>query len=91
MDGIWIRTQDRKGLIYAQRIAIESFKEWKSEEFKYRIVNQVLYQDVANDYDLLGVYDTEERAIEVLDSIQNIIMAHILGDMINPVFEMPKA
>lgn len=90
MNGIWIRTQDKRGLICAKRIVIESFKDYNIGEFKYQIINQVLYQNTADDYDLLGTYATEERAIEVLDSIQDIIMAHILGDMINPVFEMPE-
>lgn len=102
MDGIWIRTQNRKGLIYAKRIVIEQFKKFGTDEYWYRIINQVLYQDSADDYDLLGEYKTEERAIEIINQIQERIsrrewIKHLQSigqdhySVLPPiVYEMPK-
>lgn len=59
---MWVRSQDKKGLVYSNRIYVD-FRHGK-----YRIINQVAYQE-CDDYDVLGEYETEERAIEVLNDI----------------------
>lgn len=64
---MWIRSQDRMNLVEAKRlIAYE-------KQGKFRIVNQVLHMGDVDDYDILGEYESEERAIEVLNEIQNEI------------------
>ncbi|HHV41257.1 MAG TPA: hypothetical protein GXX72_00165 [Clostridiaceae bacterium] len=87
MNGIWIHSQDRKTLVYAKRIAIERFKEHENNRYLYRIINQVLYQDNADDYDVLGVYTTEKRAMEILGDISRSIDGLI--NKSNKVFYMP--
>lgn len=66
MNGIWIRSQNKMSLIFAQRIEIISNKNQKS-----RIVN---WTEGTNSYDLLGEYATEARALEVLDNVHNKII-----------------
>ena len=57
---LWIRSQDKEKLVKANDIAIE--------------MNMIYgYFDKNTEYEHLGSYATKERAIEVLDEIQNII------------------
>ena len=44
----------------------------------------------ANDTDYLGTYKTHERALEVLDEIQNLIKNAYVGDSLRVVYEMPE-
>lgn len=57
---LWIRSQDRKGLIPNPKIDIE-----KSNN-DYYIVDRCDFERS----NILGKYETEQRAIEVLDEIQ---------------------
>jgi len=59
--GIWIRSQNKECLAKVKRLLVSHG----------RIVN---IQTADDDYDLLGDYETKERAIEVLDEIQNEIL-----------------
>ncbi|BAH07967.1 hypothetical protein [Clostridium kluyveri] len=66
---MWIRAQDRMSLVEPKRLNI------CKNQGKFRIINQVLYMgDVSDDYDILGEYESKERAIEILDDIQNQIL-----------------
>jgi hypothetical protein len=83
---MWIRSQDKTDLIDAKRISVSG----------KRIINAVL----DDDYDILGEYETKERAIKVLDKIQhqmeNVTCANNIyddGQTISHsevVFQMPK-
>lgn len=59
---LWIRSQDKKRLFKIDKLGIEESKEFLV----------VLYTDKYEWY-RLGNYKTEERALEVLNEIQNII------------------
>lgn len=65
---MWIRSQDRMNLVEVKRLTAYE------KQGKFRIINQVLYLgDISDDYDILGEYESKERAIEVLNEIQNEI------------------
>lgn len=61
---LWIRSQDREKLICCNDIAIATGNE-------YKIVG---YFDKNTEYEDLGFYLTKERALEVLDEIEERIM-----------------
>ena len=84
--GLWIRTQDRTTLIKSYEIYISEYGK-DSYLIRAKRTNHIL-----------GVYRTIDRALEVLDEIQEIIETRItrratgMGyDFFSlPVYEMPK-
>lgn len=87
---LWIRSQNRKMMERAVAVKIAHYKE------DGKMSNSIV---INNDY-IFGEYETEERALEVLDEIQkkiNLInLGHDFGspmvDLKNPsyIYEMPK-
>lgn len=85
---LWIRSQDKKKLIKVNEIKIESVIDG----------NSFIYSDTTD----LGTYETKERALEVLDEIQNLFKLEIRNEtfersdllikarMLPVVYEMPK-
>ena len=63
---LWIRNQDRNLLTNVKKIYISSNGAY-SDDLKLFFIKNEEY--------ILGKYKTEERALEVLDEIQNIINA----------------
>lgn len=68
---MWIRSQDKTTLVTARRITIVPNLEtaakvngWKVIEYHGETRNGV-------DWDVLGVYKTKERALEILNTIQS--------------------
>lgn len=58
---LWIRSQDREKLLKVNDIATE--------------MNMIYgYFDKNTEYELLGQYKSKERALEVLDKIQNFMI-----------------
>lgn len=84
---MWIRSQDRKTLVNASDLRI--YEEHKGFSICARI-------------DVLGYYSTEEKAMKVMDMIQNAITGtrfeftdivrdcDLAGIEIHNVFNMPK-
>lgn len=68
---LWIRSQDRTKLICCNDIAITTYSEDGKTIRGYKIVG---YFDKNTEYENLGFYTLRERALEVLDDIQNILM-----------------
>ena len=60
---LWIRSQDKIKLVNNCNLYISS-----------EIKNEYIIEDLNNKYLKLGTYKTKERALEVLDEIQNIII-----------------
>lgn len=86
---LWIRSQDRMNLVQIKQISLNY------ENNKQVIANYEpeQYENSSCYYELLGTYKTKERALEVLDKIQNKINAIANMDdinFINVVYEMPK-
>ena len=57
---MWIRSQDKKTLVKADKLIIGYDKDEKVYE-------------IHNVYDSLGIYKSKERALEVLDEIQSCV------------------
>lgn len=97
---LWIRSTAKTNLLQARFLTIMEGKtfykksEWQSEG--YTICNVALN----GNYELLGTYKTEERAIEVLDEIQNKLnIRHcndagiqfiLINEMTPIIYEMPE-
>lgn len=64
---LWIRSQDKKNLVKIRQISINY------QNNKQIIANYMpeLYENSGEYYELLGTYKTKERAIEILDEIQD--------------------
>ena len=67
---LWIRSQDRMNLVQIKQISLNY------QNNKQVITNYEPEQYENSDcfYELLGTYKTKERALEVLDEIQNAIL-----------------
>lgn len=67
---LWIRSQDKMNLVKIRQISLNY------QNNKQIIANYIpeLYENSGEYYELLGTYKTKERAIEVLDEIQNYIL-----------------
>ena len=66
MNGIWVRTQERRRLVDCKDIEV--------------LGDTVISNYDKDDYFKLGVYATHERALEVLDEIQEHIETRIIAD-----------
>ena len=88
---LWIRSQDREILAKAEHLDV----------YNASVENEELFVIEESGTDL-GSYKTKERALEVLDEIQNIFSLKIenksyeesdlvlKAKMLNSVYEMPK-
>ncbi len=90
---MWIRSQDKLELVDVRRIIV-----FKCSDKRYRIVNQYRCTEDSDDYDILGEYNTEQRAIEILHEIQRQLVIGTEYDDITAgiryihqrVFNMPE-
>lgn len=80
--GIWVRSQAKKALCKVQRIYVYE------KDGKWKVVN--IINGESDDFDTLGTYETEEKALEVLNEIQSHIEI-VLRNHEAYVFEMPKS
>ncbi|MBA7698170.1 hypothetical protein ES703_106845 [subsurface metagenome] len=75
---LWIRSQNRKGLKLVRNLTVRGKK----------VVGYTLSMGIgAPDQSTLGEYETGERAMAVLDSIEKKIESSLAGIA---VFDMPK-
>lgn len=68
---MWIRSQDLMSLVNCKRIIIS-----ETREKKYKIIEQHSESQNYDNYDLLGIYETQERAIFVLGMIHNKLISY---------------
>lgn len=62
---MWIRSQDKTTLAYCTRISVAG-----------RTIQNLPPTMFEDDYDVLGRYETPERALEVLDEIEKRLFAY---------------
>ena len=97
---LWIRSQDKERLVKVDKIELYENKDNTDDEYKKCAIYE--YTDNERQY-LLGIYKTKERALEVLDEIQDILKnnqyvykVNGLGEKVDIipnqifVYEMPK-
>ena len=77
---LWIRSQDKKLLMKSTELRYNQKKENHS----------ILAYDTKGDYRLLGIYKSKERALEVLDEIQDLLQNAYVGGSNRVVYQMPK-
>lgn len=75
---MWIRSQDKKTLVKVDKLIIGYDKDEKVYE-------------IHNVYDSLGIYKSKERAIEVLDEIENKIMMNKVIEIFSNLGDMAQA
>lgn len=82
---LWIRTQDRMNLVKINQVSLNY------QNNKQIIANYIpeIYENSSCYYELLGTYKTKERALEVLDEIQNYILLPNTDNSAY-VYKMPK-
>lgn len=66
---MWIRSQDKESLLEISHLDVYSLSE-----------NNWTIEDCGND---LGTYKSKERAIEVLDEIQNLLIPKVMVNTYN--------
>ena len=85
---LWIKSQDKMNLVQIKQISINY------QNNKQVIANYIpeMYENAGEYYELLGTYETKERALEVLDEIQQLLIEYYqsIAYKIVPVYEMPK-
>lgn len=95
---LWIRSQDKMNFIKIRQVGINY------QNNKQIIANYIpdFYPNSGEYYEFLGVYKTKERALEVLDEIQNIFSLNIKNmsyneadlflkaKILDSCYEMPK-
>ena len=93
---LWVRSQDKTNLVKLRQISVNY------QDNKQIIANYMpdFYPNSGEYYELLGIYESKERALEVLTEIQNKInlinLGHDFGspmiDLKNPtyIYQMPE-
>lgn len=96
---LWIRSQDREKLLKINGLQYQNCKLVENETVEANILIG-FYSSYENE--ILGEYKTKERALEVLDEIQNIFSLNIKNKiydeadlllkakMLDSCYEMPK-
>lgn len=83
---LWVRSQDKESLVIISNIQYILRKEIDcgiSTEYHY----------IGTYYDnlkILGTYKTKERALEVLDEIQDLLQNAYVGSVNRIVYQMPE-
>ena len=79
---LWIRSQDKMNLVKVRQIGVNY------QDNKQIIANYTpeLYENSGGYYELLGTYKTKERALEVLDEIQD----ELIGSYFMPIEKNEK-
>lgn len=78
---LWIRSQDRKNLIKISALYTDIPSDFGQEGFGVYCDKRDSY--ISNALLKIGQYKTKERALEVLDEIQNFMTIEIHEDNIN--------
>lgn len=73
---LWIRSQDKMNLVKVRQVCVNYQKN------KQIIANYIpeLYENSGEYYEILGTCKTRERALKVLDEIQNILKSKYILD-----------
>ena len=84
---LWVRSQDKEKLLKCNDIAISNNVINERESIKFKGYKIVGYFDKNTEYEILGTYETKERAIEVLDEIQDRMLNSAFAKKINGLGE----
>lgn len=91
---LWVRSQDKEKLLKCNDIAISYNMSIDAaidaEVIKFKGYKIVGYFDKNTEYEILGTYETKERAIEVLDEIEDLLQNAYVGNANRIVYQMPE-
>ena len=81
-----MRSQDKMNLVKIRQISLNYSNK------KQIIANYTpeSYENSGGYYELLGKYKTEERSLEVLDEIQDLLQNAYIGNVNRIVYQMPE-
>ena len=84
---LWIRTQNKKALVKVNELFIvEYYKDYMITDYPDDYPNYGVTDLGIN----LGIYKTKQRALEVLDEIQESIQHDCIDrDFVATIYEMP--
>lgn len=76
---LWIRSQDKMNLVKIRQISLNY------QNNKQIIANYIpdFYPNSGEHYEFLGVYKSKERALEVLDEIQKLLIPKTIMETYN--------
>lgn len=77
---LWIRSQDKELLVNAKAFELQHYKNSPCQIFA--VWN--------NNFMCIGTYKTKERAIEILDEIQDLYQNAYVGNSCRLVYQIPK-
>ena len=82
---LWVRSQDKTNLVKIRQISLNY------QNNKQIIANYIpdFYPNSGEYYEFLGTYKIKERAIEVLDEIQDLLQNAYVGSVNRIVYQMP--
>lgn len=83
---LWVHSQDKMNLVKVRQVSVNY------QNNKQIIANYTpeLYENSGEYYELLGTYKTKERALEVLDEIQDLLQNAYVGNANRIVYQMPE-
>lgn len=81
-----MRSQNKTNLVKIRQISLNY------QNNKQIIANYMpeMYENAGEYYELLGTYETKERALEVLDEIQDLLQNAYVGNANRIFYQMPK-
>ena len=82
---MWIRSQDKIRLVDIKGCYIYNTLSFKDDTEEYRIAGLISEPSVEGTHWILGVYKTKEKAMSILDELENRIIRSE-----NSVFQMPE-
>ena len=82
-----MRSQDKEKLLKCNDIGISNNVINERESIKFKGYKIVGYFDKNTEHEILGTYETKERAIEVLDDIQDKMLNGAFAKKINGLGE----
>ena len=79
---LWIRSQDKEKFLPIDKPIVYDFSEFGN--------HRIIYKESASYVMNLGLYKSKERALEVLDEIQDLMRSLTDSDLKIIQYEMPK-
>lgn len=84
---LWVRSQDREKLLKINGLQYQNCKLVENETVEANILIG-FYSSYENE--ILGEYKTKERALEVLDEIQDLLQNAYVGSSNRIIYQMPE-
>jgi len=90
MGGIWVRSQNREGLFNVKAVTYQ-------EEDLFGNKNKIIGWVASECFFVIGKYATKERALQVMDDIQQFVIAKEKADLgglnvheVPRIYQMPE-